>query len=211
MKLSDTEKRINELTLTGYLALDFANTSDWRTSDHPDDFLTSYRDLVAWSRHAGVLSERMAQRILQRAARHTAEARSVFSRAIALREVIFRIFSAVATKDHPAKADIELLNVELRKAYSHLRIKRTPEEFVWEWAEAHESLECMLWAVVRAACELLVDKEALLYLRECPGEGCNWLFVDKSRNRTRRWCDMNVCGNRAKVAAHYERKRLAEG
>lgn len=42
-------------------------------------------------------------------------------------------------------------------------------------------------------------------LKICPN--CEWLFIDKSRNRSRNWCDMNVCGNRAKARLHYQKKR----
>jgi len=36
---------------------------------------------------------------------------------------------------------------------------------------------------------------------------CGWLFIDRSKNRSRIWCDMAVCGNRHKAAKHYRRKK----
>ena len=56
----------------------------------------------------------------------------------------------------------------------------------------------------RSAFELVVSPDGLA-LRHCHGERCGWLFLDRSRSRRRRWCSMELCGNRAKTRAHYER------
>lgn len=55
----------------------------------------------------------------------------------------------------------------------------------------------------------LLAGETRRRLRICPN--CNWLFVDQSRNSSRRWCDMAVCGNRRKASRHYRRKVAAAG
>ena len=78
--------------------------------------------------------------------------------------------------------------------------------YTWVWDEGGRALDSMLWPVARSAADLLTSGE-LQAVRQCAGRACGWLFLDTSRNRTRRWCDMSVCGNRAKARRHHERLR----
>jgi predicted RNA-binding Zn ribbon-like protein len=205
LKMEEAKSRVFDLTLTGQLSLDFVNTVDWRTSEQPEELLKSYSDLVRWSQHTGLLTATQARHISREATRHSAEADGVLDRAKDLRETLFRIFSAIAAGRKPAKADLELLNAKLREALSHLRLAPTADGCDWEWADAEDRLDRMLWAVARATGELLTDADGRAQLRECANEGCGWLFVDTSRNKSRRWCSMGVCGNRVKARRHYER------
>jgi predicted RNA-binding Zn ribbon-like protein len=93
----------------------------------------------------------------------------------------------------------------LSETYQRLQLVPTKHGFTWEWTEA-DHLEQILWQVVRSVIELLTTPE-LDRLRECAGVGCGWVFLDMSRNRSRRWCDMEECGNRAKAHRHYKRKK----
>ncbi len=189
-----------------YLCLDFVNTISWRTRAQPHERLTSYADLVAWSQDAGVITEHQAQRLLKDAARHPAGAAAVFERAIALREAIYRIFSTVAGGRAPEPADVATLNEALSETTSRLQLAWTAGGFVWSWAGDGDSLEPMLWPVARSAAELLTASESSR-VGVCAGEGCGWLFFDSSKNRSRRWCAMEDCGNRAKARRHYRRSR----
>jgi len=76
----------------------------------------------------------------------------------------------------------------------------------WLWAEGGKALDCVLWPIARSAADLLTEGP-LGAIRRCEGKGCGWLFLDTSRNRTRRWCDMRICGNRAKARRHHERMK----
>lgn len=213
-KSSRTQKeaaRLFDLTLTGQLSLDLVNTVDWRTSEQPQELLNSYSDLMRWARHTGILAESEARRLLRLAERRPAEAQATLDEAKDLREAFFRVFAALAAEGQPAKADLALLNARLSAALAHLQLAPSGAGFTWRWANAEDRLDAMLWAVVRAAGELLVNHEALEQLRQCPGEGCGWLFLDTSRNRSRRWCMMGICGNRAKARRHYEQVRSVRG
>ena len=192
--------------LGGRLSLDFVNTADWHASDHPVEFLTSYSDLVAWSQHVGILTEHQAQRLLQKAARRPGDASAVLERAIALREAIYRIFSAISRGRPPQAADLATFNVELSEALAQSRIVSKAEGFTWDWADAEEALDRMLWPVAHDAAGLLTSEE-LDRVGQCADDRCGWLFLDTSRNRSRRWCSMEDCGNRAKARRHYKRKR----
>lgn len=193
--------------LGGCLCLDFANTVDGHTSDHPHEWLTNYHELVAWSEHAQVLSADEAGRLLAAAAERPAEAHAVWERAIVLREAIFRIFQSVAAEHVPTEDDLIILNAALREAMAHARLRATASGFTWDWHYDSESLDCMLWPITRSAAELLTSPE-LARVRSCPGTGgCGWLFLDTSKNGRRRWCSMESCGNRAKARRHYQRTR----
>ncbi len=207
-KVSDT--RHFDLTLTGQLSLDLVNTIEWRASEDPKEMLNTYDDLVRWARHTGVLTQREARHLLGQAEQRPAEARATLEEAKDVRELFFRIFSALAAGRQPEKSDLTRLNGLLSESLSHLQIAPIPSGFAWRWENEENGLNQMLWAVVRAAGELLVDSTALGQLRECPGQGCGWLFIDTSRNKSRRWCTMEVCGNRTKARRHYEQVRFGD-
>ena len=188
----------------GELCLAFADTVDWRKSDHPQELLNSYSDLVSWGQDVGILTDADAERLLQQTKHRQTEADAVFERAIVLRETIYRIFAAVADGQSPESNDLDTLNAALSEALTRLRVIPAAEGFAWAWADCDDALDQMLWPVVQLAADLLTS-EKLDRVKQCPG--CAWLFLDQSRNRSRRWCTMKVCGNRAKSRRHYERKK----
>lgn len=202
---------IFDLTLTGQVSLDLVNTLDWRSSEAPGELLNSYSDLLRWARHTGAIREREARALASEAAKHPKKASAVLTRAVALRETLFHLFSAAADGRQAAASDVDALNLSLSDALSRLRLRPTKEGYQWEWEGSdggEVDLERVLWPVVRAAGELLTSGQLTL-LRRCPGEGCAWLFLDTSRNKSRRWCSMEVCGNRSKARRHYEQVRAA--
>jgi predicted RNA-binding Zn ribbon-like protein len=192
----------------GRACLDFANTVGGNRHIYQREYLNSYTDLVAWSRLAGLVTESEAQHLMAKAIRRPAEADYVFERAILLREAIYRIFSVVAAGGSPEAADLAILNSALTEALARLQITSAEDGFTWTWHKEPKALDPMLWPVVRSAGELLTSED-LYRVRECAGDTCSWLFIDTSRNHSRRWCDMKDCGNRAKAKRHYERSRYA--
>jgi predicted RNA-binding Zn ribbon-like protein len=188
----------------GELCLAFTDTVDWRKSDHPEELLTSYADLVSWGQDVGILTNEDADHLLQQAQHRPKEANAIFERAIVLREAIYRIFEAAADERPPESRDLDILNGALSEALARLRLVPTGEGFAWDWTDRDDALDRMLWPVVRLAADLLTSQR-LGRVGQCPG--CGWLFLDSSRNRSRRWCTMEVCGNRAKARRHYERQK----
>lgn len=198
--------RIFDLTLTGHVSLDLVNTIDWRSSSAPRELLNSYSDLLRWGRHTGLTKDQEARRLMIEAEKYPQKADAALRRAVMLRETLFRIFSAAADKRQAEAADLNSLNQRLSDALSRLRLRPGREGYLWEWKCGDADLERMLWPVVRSASELLTSADLSL-LRQCPGEGCAWLFMDTSRNKSRRWCTMEICGNRSKARRHYEQIR----
>jgi predicted RNA-binding Zn ribbon-like protein len=109
----------------------------------------------------------------------------------------------------PDPADLPLLNAEIATARSRERLAARRDGLVWSWPEAGERLDSPLWAVSRAAAALLTSGD-LSRLRQCGGDECGWLFLDRSRNRSRQWCTMEDCGNVSKVR-RFRKRHLDRG
>ncbi len=205
--MAENEKSADTSNLeTERLCLDFANTAEWHARDDPTEKLNSYSDLVSWAQHAGILMDREARQLSQESVRRSAEAAEVLKRAIALREAIYRVLSAVAGDRPPDDGDLAILNQTLSQALARLQITGVAGRFVWVWSGDETALDRMIWPVARSMADLLTSGK-LARVGECADDrGCGFLFLDMSRNISRRWCDMKDCGNRAKAKRHYDRK-----
>ena len=190
----------------GRLCLDLPNTLSRRPTADPVELLATFGHLLAWARLAGLVDEAEAARLLDEAARRPDEARRVLRRAHALREAIYDAAHAVVAGEPVPDAALATINAEVARAGAHARVVRAEDGFAWGWNGDGPALDRPLWPVARSAAELLTSPELPL-VRECAADDCAWLFVDTSKNHSRRWCDMAVCGNRAKARRHYARTR----
>jgi predicted RNA-binding Zn ribbon-like protein len=101
--------------------------------------------------------------------------------------------------------DLREFNTYLGKALSHLELRPDRNGFRLAWPGDHLQLDFVLWPIIRSASDLLSSEE-LDSIRECDADTCRWLFVDRSKNHSRRWCDMRICGNRIKAQKFYRRQ-----
>lgn len=190
---------------SGELCLDFINTKDWRAGEHPVEALGDYDDLVVWGEAAGIVSPDRADSLRDLAYQRPVEAEQTYEQAILLREAIYRIFSDHYRRGSVHPADLQVLNTALGNSLTHLRVSLGLDGFNWEWSQESEALGQVVWPIARSAADLLTS-DRLERVRECEDDrGCGYLFVDTSRNRSRRWCSMDSCGNRAKAKRHYDR------
>ncbi len=188
------------------LCLEFANTVNWHASAQPVEEIRSYDELVQWAQRVGLLVEAEARRLRKTAGSDPAAAERTLARAREVREAIYRVFSAQAHHRRPDPADVEILTAGLAEALSHARLRPAPEGFRWDWDASPQALDQMLWPILQSAVDLLTAPE-LSRVGECADDrGCGWLFVDMTKNHSRRWCAMDDCGNRAKAQRHYARK-----
>jgi predicted RNA-binding Zn ribbon-like protein len=190
----------------GDVSLDFVNTLGWRLTGYPREYLRSYEDLLDWGRQAGLLALEETEDLSREGARET------LSRALALREAIHRLISAHIAGESQDENDLSALNRELSIALSHLRVMPADGAYSWGWDrsgdEGKTPLDSPLWRVAQSAAQLLTS-EKLGRVKLCAGEGCGWIFLDESRNSSRRWCDSRDCGNRERVRRHLARKRAS--
>jgi predicted RNA-binding Zn ribbon-like protein len=225
--MSDVERnRVAERAFDlsgGALCLDFANTLDDRPAAHPSEGLGSYADLLAFARQSHALPASHVDALLAEAARRPAEAEAALATALDLREVIYRLFLALSEGRAVPAADLASLNRALGLALAQARVvaavpvdngkssRGSPQlagRFAWGWAREPVDLAAPLWPVARTAADLLTSAD-LSALRLCASDACAWLFLDTSRNGSRRWCSMRTCGNRAKARRHHARVRAA--
>ncbi len=199
---------IREETLNlndGRLCLDFTNTVGWHASSTPQERLNSYQDLLAWSLKKRLMTDSTANLLNQQANLRPGEALTVLEGAIELREAIYRIFLASIHHTAAQPSDLGLLNDWLRVGMSHINLRPDGKGFAWSWAGDEKAVDQMLWWAALSAANLLASED-LAQVGECADDhGCGWLFLDTSRNHSRRWCAMNDCGNRAKSRRHYEK------
>jgi len=193
--------------LSGCLALDLANTVSWRSSETPVERLESADDYIRWARQSRVITDREARELMQQARRKPAEAAAVIGRVRTLREAIYQAFSALADGDDPDERDLAAINVALSEAMRYLRVKRRSDGSFWTaWEEGPPTLDRLVWPAIKSVADVLTSTN-VGRLKKCGSANCGWLFVDTTRNGTRRWCDMRVCGNRAKAQRYYHRQR----
>jgi predicted RNA-binding Zn ribbon-like protein len=194
----------------GRVCLDFANTVSGDRHGAPRERLGGYPELVAWARQAGTIDAAYARQLLAEARRRPADAEGVHREAVALREALFRLFSAAAEKRSGTPDDVALVSAGLRRALSHRRLERTDAGFALGWERPPGALDAPLWVVATEAAELLASGRELERVRVCglhETHECSWLFMDATRAGTRRWCSMTSCGNRAKARRHYARTK----
>jgi predicted RNA-binding Zn ribbon-like protein len=187
------------------LCIDFVNTVGDHASDHPEERLHTYDDLARWAQRVGLATEREGQTLSQVARERPDEARQALERAITLREAIYRIFVALIAGQPVSTGDLATLNAMLSDALRGPQVAMKGASFAWAWPLDHAALEWPARAAALSAAELLTS-EARERVGQCASEdGCGWLFLDTSRNRSRRWCSMGDCGNRAKQRRHARR------
>jgi len=160
-----------------------------------------------WRKQAGGITESEERSLLREAARRPRDARKTLRKAKSLRDAVFEIFSAAAGGRRPPRGALTALNITLPSALAQRSLRETARaRFAWFWRseDSERALERVLWPVIWEAASLLTSRE-LDRVRECAADSCAWLFLDRSKNQTRRWCDMTVCGNRTKARRHYAR------
>lgn len=190
----------------GRLCLDFSNTAVYAGRAVAKEYWRDYAALVMWLRHAGAADMAAIGRAAAAAAGRPDAAAATLGRAIELRGALYGLFSAIAAGHAPAEFDLAALNAALARMPRPAQLEPAAGQLRWRWPAEADALELPIWPALWSAAELLASPE-LARVRECAGVGCSWLFLDTSRNRTRRWCSMDDCGNQAKARRHYAQRR----
>jgi len=197
------------LRVGDHVALDFLNTLPADRTGARIERLDSFASLVAWLEEASLLDPAAAARV-RRAFARTGEGERALAAARRLRASLAAAAEAhLARRPVPARALADL-NAALRRPAGHDEVRRAGDGRRLTLVRRFEPrrAEDLLAGLARAAADLLCGPDLEL-VRRCAGTGCVLWFLDRTRNRRRRWCDMALCGNRAKAAAH--RRRRAKG
>jgi predicted RNA-binding Zn ribbon-like protein len=177
--------------------LAFINTLSARPTAAPVERLHSYDALAEWAREQHLVSAAASARLIAEARRHPHQAAAVLARAKEFREALNSLAAAIDGGRQPAPAALETIGESLAVAYANARL--VPHGGMLQWvASAEEDLNRVVWEIARAAGRLVVSPR-LARVRACAAGDCGWWFVDDTKNRSRRWCDMKLCGNREKL------------
>jgi predicted RNA-binding Zn ribbon-like protein len=190
-------KRATDLRIVGGdLALDLANTLEGR--DTPET-LVDYAELVAWAELVGAIGD--AGRLTAIAADHPAAATRTLDDVRRLRAVVDRVFRPLADGGAPPADALDDLVAFSAEANAHARL--TPHDGGFELSWDGDDLRRPLWPIATAAVDLL-RSGPLDRLKTCAN--CPWLFIDRSRNHSRRWCTMDECGVHLKMRRYRARQ-----
>jgi predicted RNA-binding Zn ribbon-like protein len=189
-------------TGAGKLCLAFADTA--RAEDKEEE-LNGIGDLLQWATKMGVLSSAESGRLAKHYAGNRRQAAADLAMAVAVRDLLRSILTGIANGRPLRDRDIAELNSALAQTPALLRVSHAGAVGT-QWDSAAEGLPKVLFQVLVDAANLLAS-DRRERIRECSSAECTMLFIDASRNGSRRWCDMNVCGNRMKARRHYARSR----
>jgi predicted RNA-binding Zn ribbon-like protein len=168
-----------------------------------DEFLRSYEDLVELGLKTGTLSERAARRVRRAARERPGEAEAALSAALDARALLDSVFRPVAEGEAPPAGALEGLAELGAGALSHGRLVEDGGRVEWSWDDT-PGLDSPVWPLVHSALELVTDGR--LDRLSCCGR-CRWLFLDTTKNHSRRWCSMETCGTYLKMERYVARRR----
>lgn len=188
----------------GCLCLDFINTVHSRTEEPVRDYFFTYNDIIRWTARTGIVSKKVQKSLSAYAAAHPEKAESSFRKMIRAREELFALFGAIAGNKRPASEVIDKLNRLLALALTHMELVPAGDKMEIKWKEGPDPLLLPLWMVVKSAYDVLTQ-ESQEKIKACPS--CLWLFLDKTKNQKRRWCNSLSCGSIDKASRYYYRKK----
>ena len=190
----------------GDVALDFVNTVDSRPTPEQRELLPTIEELLSWARQAGVLTEKEEQQLSKKAKRNPEESEKFRKLAISIRETMFQLFYHVVEDLEIPEHLMAEWNRLVHKSMNHYVMMRTPEGLRWHCLSDRNDFDVILWPIIHSAVQLLTGPN-VSRIRQCASTKCDWMFLDTSKRGNRRWCDMTICGNRAKASRFYAKKR----
>ena len=186
------------LYVAGDPALELVNTVDWTPRGLEEERLSSYEQLTRWAEGAGVIGADAGRRLRRLAADRPRAAAAALEFAHRTRDAIHDLFVAIARE---ASREVPLSRFNQLLAEGMERLQVAPDSggrFQWSWRGQESDLRGLLWPVIWSAAKLL-ESDEVGSVRICDGDDCGWMYVDRSRNGLRRWCQMKTCGTREKT------------
>jgi predicted RNA-binding Zn ribbon-like protein len=189
--------------VAGHLALDFANTLDYRYDpDRLIDLLPSYERFLAFCRQSEVITAVQMRKLLEGLSEFNSQL--VLKEVIELREALYFLILSAVHGRRPDESHLRALNRFISEAQTVDEVVWHKRRFVRSSRDVTERPDWPLRGVVDAAMVLITSSD-IYNVRECSERTCRWFFLDRSRNHSRRWCDMQLCGNRSKAKRFYAR------
>lgn len=208
MPPADLPSRAAVLPLAGgALMFDLTNTASDRGGPRAQDHLRRADHVVAWAQHAGIIGAGGARALRRQIARPRTAA-DLLRRTRELRDLLAAVGTALAAGAAPRPLLLARLARIHARALAHARLTLSGPGFAWRWDAARAPVEAIVGPVALSAVEVMTHAQRTR-IKRCAGEHCGWLFLDTTKNNRRRWCEMEVCGNRAKQRRLAARRREA--
>ncbi|QHT69975.1 hypothetical protein GXP67_26675 [Rhodocytophaga rosea] len=200
-----TPRSIRTITFDGgCLCFDFVNTVGSRYEETVREYLVRYDDLLVFAQRQEILPEQTLTQLSKYAQEHEREAKRILADIIDTRENMYLLFSAMAHGKSIPQQVLESFNKDLLKGFSHIEFQAEKDGLQVSWRIEETDLYLPLRMALKSGYDILTRQEPRR-MKEC--SGCGWLFLDQSKNNTRRWCDMQACGSIDKSRSYYQRKK----
>jgi predicted RNA-binding Zn ribbon-like protein len=187
----------------GSTCLDFVNTIHDRSMEDSFDYIGGdYNSLLTWLEYADVWDKEIILK-LQSLENDKVAKREVYLAAVELRDILFRLFSALADHTPLPAADLSEFNRFLSEALSHKKLFADHSQLSSAWDISCYRFDMALWPIIDAAYQVMIGSD-YQKIKKCPA--CLWIFIDKSKGGRRRWCSMDTCGAIAKSRRYYHGK-----
>jgi len=184
----------------GLLCLDFVNTVRNRHEEPVYEYLRTAEDWLTWTRRKGLLTRGALNNLNQKSVNA-----NELNQVLTCREDLYQIFRAIVNGKRPTESQESALNKHFMLLFRHLSIVvRGGKRVEWVISMKKDSLLLPLLYVIQSAYELVTGNQ-LDRIKEC--DGCGWLYFDKSKNLSRRWCNMQTCGSTDKTQRYYYKQK----
>jgi len=190
----------------GELAFNFTNTTSGRGGARHLEHLGRPEDLAVWAHHAKIIGKKSARDLQRRFGDSPGLAQELQRRALELRDVVYAIGAALAAGKPTRSEDIDRLTGMHAQCVRVGHLRKIQGLYGWTWNIEAYPVEAILGPIVLSALSIVCQAD-LSRIKQCPGRDCGWLFFDTTKNKNRRWCEMEVCGNRAKQRRLRKRRR----
>jgi predicted RNA-binding Zn ribbon-like protein len=194
----------------GRLSLEFVNTMSGLREVRPEERITAYADLAWWAQQVGLIDRRRMQELIAEAGAHPRKAEEAREEALAAREALHDVIVAALGQREAPAAQLAIVNRWVAAAMQRRRLRPAKSGGFEAAFDDDGDLLAFLRPVAADAVNVLERELPLGLVRRCDESEhgrCGWLFVDETRNHSRRYCSMNDCGNRAKQRRHWRRKK----
>ena len=206
----ERQKNINTLNFDGgHLCFDFVNTVDSRKEIDSFDYLSSYNDFLKWCIKLEIIDENKSHILNKYAEQHPTIAKHTINNIKETREILYRIFEPIALdkiSEIPSNS-LKNFNSCLKNTLSHFQLELKENKLQTSWNNQKVELEEPLWVIIKAAYDLLINED---YNRIKKCGACEWLFLDQTKNKKRRWCNASTCGSIEKSKRYYQKKKRTQ-
>jgi len=180
----------------GNLSLNFLNTVEYRHEEFAVDFIHHYLDLITWAHFADAVGDSQKELLQGLSQEKSNEAIKIYYEAIQLREAMYEYIINLINRENVDPVSMHIINQWISRAFSNLELHLVDRNVVLDWNAEKFGLESVLWPIIKSFVDL-VTLTNHKRIKQC--SNCGWIFVDNSKNSSRRWCSMEICGNRVKA------------